>query len=153
MPDDGSASSTAAWPTPRFYFEVTWGDDTVMHFQEVSGLDAESQVIEYRSGNSPQFSAIKMPGLKKFSDVTLKKGTFRHGPQLLAWINEIKMNTAQRKSVTIRLLDEAGAPTMVWTLSNAWPTKVSGTDLKATGDAGAVETMVVAHEGITLANA
>jgi phage tail-like protein len=63
---------------PRFRFEVRW-DSAVMHFQEVSGLDAEAQPIEYRHGDSPQFSAVKMPGLKKFSDVTMKKGVFR-GP-------------------------------------------------------------------------
>jgi phage tail-like protein len=55
--------------------------------------------------------------------------------------------------VTISLLDEAGAPTMVWTLANAWPTKITGTDLKAEGNEVAVETIVIAHEGLTIANA
>ena len=64
--------------------------------------------------------------------------------------NEIKMNNPQRKPVTISLLDEAGVPTMVWTLANAWPTKISGTDLKATGNEVAVETIVIAHEGLTI---
>ena len=69
------------------------------------------------------------------------------------WFNGIKMNTLQRVPVTISLLDEAGAPTMVWTLANAWPTKISGTDLKSTGNEVAVETIVIAHEGLTIANA
>jgi phage tail-like protein len=63
------------------------------------------------------------------------------------------MNTIKRKAVTISLLDEAGSPTMVWTLANAWPTKISGTDLKADGNEVAVETIVIAHEGLTIANA
>ena len=63
------------------------------------------------------------------------------------------MNTIKRKPVTIRLLDEAGAPTMVWTLANAWPTKITSTDLKSTGNEVAVETIVIAHEGLTIANA
>jgi phage tail-like protein len=54
--------------------------------------------------------------------------------------------------VVISLLDEAGKPTMVWTLSNAWPTKITGTDLKSDGNEVAVETIEIAHEGLTIAN-
>lgn len=151
MPDD-STSSGAVWPLPKFYFEVKW-DDTVMRFQEVSGLDVESQPIEYRHGDSPQFSIIKMPGIKKYSDVTMKKGVFKSDNQFWEWFNQIKMNTIQRKSVTISLLDEGGQPTMVWTLANAWPNKITGTDLKATGNEVAVETILFSHEGLTVNSA
>ncbi len=132
MADDGSAQSTNIWPLPKFRFEVKW-DSTMMHFQEVSGLDVEAQPITYRHGDSALFSTNKMPGLKKF--------------------NEIKMNTIKRKPVTISLLDESGAPTMVWTLANAYPIKVTGTDLNAQGNEVAVETIVLSHEGLTIANA
>jgi phage tail-like protein len=148
MPEDGSTQSSAAWPLPKFTFEVKW-DNVVMRFQEVSGLDAEAQPIEYRHGNGPQFSAIKMPGLKKFSDVTMKKGVFKNDNKVWDWFNQFK-TTGQRKTVTISLLDEGGQPTMVWTLANAWPNKISGTDLKATGDDVAVETIVFSHEGLTI---
>lgn len=63
------------------------------------------------------------------------------------------MNTIKRVPVTISLLDEAGAPTMVWTLANAWPTKITGTDLKADGNEVAIESIEIAHEGITIDNA
>jgi phage tail-like protein len=149
--DNGSAQSITLWPLPKFYFEVKW-DSAVMHFQEVTGLDVEAQPLEYRNGDSPQFSVIKMPGLKKFSDVTLKKGVFKSDNKFWDWFNEIKMNTIKRKPVMISLLDEAGAPTMVWTLTNAWPSKISGTDLKAEGNEVAVETIVICHEGLTIAN-
>lgn len=152
MADDGSAQSTTVWPTPKFRFEVKW-DAAVMHFQEVSGLDVGSQPIEYRHGDSPQFSVIKMPGIKKTSDVTLKKGVFKSDNKFWDWFNEIKTNTVKRKSVTISLLDEAGAPVMVWTLANAWPNKVSGTDLKSSGNEVAVETIVISHEGLTITKA
>lgn len=152
MADDGSAQSTTLWPLAKFTFEVKW-DDAVMRFQEVSGLDVQAQPIEYRHGNSPQFSVIKMPGIKKYSDVTMKKGVFKNDNQILDWFNQTKMNTIKRKSVTISLLDEGGAPTMVWTLANAWPTKITGTDLKSQNNEVAVETIVFAHEGLTIANA
>ena len=151
MADDGSAQSTTVWPIPKFYFEVKW-DAEVMSFQEVSGLDLEAQPIEYRHGDSPEFSTIKMPGIKKSGNVTMKKGVFKSDNMFWDWFNEIKMNTIKRKPVTISLLDEAGAPTMVWTLANAWPTKITGTDLKSDGNEVAIESIEIAHEGITISN-
>ncbi|HWK57457.1 MAG TPA: phage tail protein [Parapedobacter sp.] len=139
------------WPLPKFYFQVKIADQEVS-FQEVSGLDIEAQVIEYRHGNSKEFSTIKMPGIKKSSNVTLKKGVFKGDNTFWDWFNAIKMNTIERKTVVINLLDEEGNPTMSWTLNNAWPTKVTGTDLKSDGNEVAVETLEVAHEGITIAN-
>jgi phage tail-like protein len=150
MTDDGHNPSGGDWPLPKFRFQVEMGGE-VMTFQEVSGLDTEAQPIEYRAGQSPTFSALKMPGLKKYSDVTLKRGVFKSDGKFWDWFNGIKMNTATRFPVTITLLDEAGSPTMAWTLANAWPTKISGTDLESTGTDVAVETLVLAHEGLTIA--
>lgn len=153
MADDGSAQTSNAqlWPLPKFYFEVKWDSD-VMSFQEVSGLDVESQPIEYRSGDSPVHSVINMPGLKKYGNITMKKGTFAKDNKFWDWFNQIKLNTIKRIPITISLLDETGSPTMVWTVNNAWPTKITGTDLKADGNEVAVETIEIAHEGITIAN-
>jgi phage tail-like protein len=124
-----------------------------MSFQEVSGLDTEAQVIEYRHGDSPEFSTIKMPGLKKSGNVTMKKGVFKSDNKFWDWYAQIKMNTIKRIPVTISLLDETGSPTMVWTLANAFPTKISSTDLKAEGNEVAIETIELAHEGVTIENA
>ncbi|OGB25273.1 MAG: phage tail protein [Burkholderiales bacterium RIFCSPLOWO2_02_FULL_57_36] len=151
MADDGSKQSTAVWPLPKFYFQVKW-DSQVMSFQEVSGLDIQSEEIKYRHGDSPEFSVIKMPGLKKVGNVTMKKGVFKSDNKFWDWFNQIKMNTIKRVPVTISLLDEAGAPTMVWTLANAWPTKITGTDLKAEGNEASIETIEIVHEGLTISN-
>ena len=151
MADDGSAQSTTVWPLPKFRFSVKW-DAAEMHFQEVSGLDVEAQPIEYRHGDSPAFSVIKMPGMKKYSDVTMKKGVFKSDNKFWEWFKQIEMNTIKRVPVTIALLDEAGGNTMVWTLANAWPTKITGTDLKSQGNEVAVETIEIAHEGLTVDN-
>jgi len=149
MADDGSAQSTTVWPLPKFYFQVKWGDQE-MSFQEVSGLDMEAQPIEYRHGDSKVFSVIKMPGIKKTGNVTMKKGVFKSDNKFWDWFSQIKMNTIKRLPVTISLLDEGGAPTMVWTLANAWPTKITGTDLKSDGNEVAVESIEIAHEGLEI---
>ncbi len=151
MADDGSAQATNVWPMPKFHFEVKW-DSEMMSFQEVSGLDVEAQPIEYRHGDSSDFSTVKMPGIKKTGNVTMKKGVFKSDNKFWDWYSQIKMNTIKRVPVTISLLDEGGAPTMVWVLANAWPTKITGTDLKSDGNEVAIETIEIAHEGITISN-
>ncbi len=151
MADDGSKQSPNLWPIPKFYFKVDL-DGIGNAFQEASGLNVESAPIEYRDGNSKNFSPVKMPGLKKFGNITLKKGVFKSDNKFWDWFNLIKMNTIARKPLTISLLDEAGSPTMVWKLQNAWPTKITGTDLKSTGNEVAVETIEIAHEGLTIEN-
>jgi phage tail-like protein len=139
------------WPLPKFYFTVALGDNTAVSFQEVDGLDSETQVIEYRHGNSPVFYPIKMPGLGKVGNVTLRKGIFVNDATFWNWYNEIKLNTIARRTVIISLLDETATPKMTWTLNNAWPTKITGTDLKSEGNEVAVESVEVAYETLVVA--
>ena len=131
------------WPLPKFYFSVDIGDFTDLPFQEVSGLDIETEAVEYRHGNSPAFSAIKMPGMLKYADVTLKKGVFTDDI-----ISSISLNTFTRVTVVIRLLNESGDTEFTWQLNNAFPLKVTPTDLNSTASEAAIETIVFAHEGL-----
>jgi len=139
------------WPTPKFQFEVII-DGQRASFTEVTGLNAETQVIEYRAGNSNVFSTVKMPGIQKFGNVTLKKGVFKSDSAVWNWLNPVKLNSVQRKTVVINLLDEAGGLTMSWTLSNAFPSKITTTDMKADGNEVAIEAIELTHEGLTIAN-
>ncbi|MBK8251178.1 MAG: phage tail protein [Polyangiaceae bacterium] len=139
------------YPLPKFYFSVQLGDDTSVSFQEVTGLETETKVIEYRHGNSNIFYPLKMPGLGRVGNVTMRKGIFVKDARFWAWYNEIKMNTIARRTVVVSLLDETGAPKMVWTLNNAWPTKLTGTDLKSEGNEVAIESLEIAFETMTVA--
>ncbi len=138
------------WPLPKFYFSVT-GIPGNPVFQEVTGLETEVQVIEYRAGNSPIFASIKMPGLAKVGNVTMKKGIFVTDKLLWTWFNSIKMNTIARVTVVVNLMDEGGKPQMIWTLNNAFPVKLTGTDLKSDGNEVAVESIEMAFETMTVA--
>ncbi len=141
----------ANWPLPKFYFSVIIGGETVS-FQEVSGLDVENQTIEYRHGNSPVFKAVKMPGMQKLGNVTLKRGVFTKDNKFWDWYSKIEMNTIEREFVQIQLLDQSGNPTMTWTLDNAFPVKVSGIDLQEEGNDVAVETIEIAYEKLSVSN-
>jgi phage tail-like protein len=139
------------WPLPKFYFSVQLGDDNSVTFSEVNGLETETKVIEYRHGNNPIFYPIKMPGLGHVGNVTMRKGIFVNDSKFWDWYDEIKMNTIKRRTVVISLLDETGTPKMTWTLNNAWPTKITGTDLKSEGNEVAIESLEVAFETLTIA--
>ena len=134
-------------PLPKFYFSVQLGDDKDVTFQEMTGLQAETKAIEYRHGNSPIFSPIKMPGLSSAGNVTMKKGIFAKDTRFFAWSLDVKKRESfKRRVVVINLLDEDGRPKMTWTLNNAWPTKVTGTDLKSDGNEVTVESIEIAFE-------
>jgi len=145
VPDKEQSKTT--WPMVKFQFSVKIGDMEAI-FQEVTGLNAEMQEIEYRKGNSKEFSPIKMPGIKKFGNVTLKKGIFKGDKEFWALYEAVKMNTAEARTITISLLDETNKVAMSWTLTNAFPSKISSTDMKADGNEVAIETMELAHEGL-----
>lgn len=147
--DDGSKQSQATWPMVKFSFQVKW-DSAELVFQEVTGLSSETQVIEYRGGNSKVYSTVKMPGLQKFSNVTLKKGVFKGDKALWDKYSAITMNTYKRSSITISLLDETNEVAMTWTLTNAFPTKITVTDMKADSNEVAVESIELAYEGLKL---
>lgn len=151
MVDDGAPQSPSVWPKPKFHFVVTF-DDVEMQFAEVSGLDVETQSLEYRAGNAPVFSTLKMPGMVKTPNITMKRGVFVNGSGIWDWFGQIQMNTISRKALTISLMDENGKPTMVWQVQNAFPVKVTGTDLKAEGNEIAIESIEFAHEGLTIIN-
>ena len=155
MADDGSAQSTTVWPLPAFHFLVTLGTTDALKgaFSEVTGLNSETQVIEYRHGNSQIYSTIKMPGITKVGNVTLKRGIFIKDNTFWNWYGSIQQNIIKRVNVVIALIDEKNATTMQWTLNNAWPTKITGADLKSDGNEVAVHTIELAFETLAITNA
>jgi phage tail-like protein len=137
------------YPLPAFHFRVEWGG-TNLGFTEVSGLNVETQVIEYRDGLSPDYSTIKMPGMQKYGNITLKRGVVQGDNEMFQWWNTVQMNKIERRDITISLLNEKHEPVVVWKVRNAFPVKVDGGALKATGNEVSIETLEVAHEGITV---
>jgi phage tail-like protein len=141
----------ASYPIPVFHFRVEWGGKNI-GFSEAAGLTQELQVIEYRDGSSPDYSTIKMPGLHKYNNITLKRGISKGDNEFFKWLNTVKLNTIERRDVTISLLNESHEPVMVWKAHNAFPVKVEGPGLKASGNEVAIESIEIAHEGLVLQN-
>lgn len=146
----------ADYPLPKFYFKVDWGG-TQIGFTEVSGLDVETEMIEFRYGSSKKFSKTRQPGLQKYSNITLKRGTFKSNDDFYTWWKETvkfeegnKTGSIYRRTITISLLDETGKDIVIWKVQNAWPIKVQSTDLKADGNDIAIESIELVHEGLEI---
>jgi phage tail-like protein len=121
-------------------------------FSEVSGLNAEVTIAEYRNGNAKTNYVTKVPAIIKAGDVTLKRGVI--GAQnLYEWLQQARSgDLAAKKTVEIKLLDENPAnqtPVITWKLIHAMPIKWTGPTLTAKGGTDvAVEELVLAVEHI-----
>lgn len=155
----------SGYPIPKFYFsaskpEAEFNSNTEIGFTEVSGLDYQIDLIEYRDGRDPNFSKIKMPGMRKFSNVTLKKGIIQGfkdaNSDFYSWIADggsdgtVRKRSGYRKQVTLTLKDEEGTDVVAWKLYGAFPLKVAFTDLKADSNEVAVDSLELAIEDMTV---
>lgn len=136
-----------AYPHGKFRYMVEVDGMELGGFSEVSGFDASIDVIEYREGDKVQ-TPMKIPGLKKYGNITLKQGV-ADKDALYKWMETGFEKDVDRKTVTITLLDINGDPAASWQVINAWPTKYTAPDFNATSSEVAIETLELAHEGMT----
>jgi phage tail-like protein len=125
---------------------------TTSAFSEVSGLEVSIEVVEYRQGNSAGLAEQKLPGLHRYSNLTLKRG-FTADLSLWNWFNGIVNGNLVRKEIGIILLDAAENPVLSWRVHNAWPSRWTGPVLNAHTNDVAIESLEIVHEGIDLAPA
>jgi phage tail-like protein len=138
-------ASTRVDPYKNFNFRVEIDGIAVAGFSECGGLSSEVDVIEYREG---QDGAVrKLPGLTRFSDITLKRGITR-SDELQNWFRNILNGQADRRSGAIVLLDDQKNDVVRWNFVGAFPRKLEGPHLKAQGNDVAIETIELAVEGL-----
>lgn len=151
-----------AYPLTKMNFLVTVADVGTAAFTEVSGIEATVDMTEFRQGNSGSLSTIKIPGLVKHGNITLKFGYTESNEftkWVEGWVNPQRAEATVRKNVTIELIDiRQAAPTAditeskgtsaprLWVLTNAWVAKYSGSDLNATSTEVAFESIELAYE-------
>ena len=136
-------------PYKGFNFLVEIDGISVAAFCEVSGLASETAVIEYRNGSDRANTVRKLPGLTKYANIVLKRGVTQD-TQLWQWRKAIEQGTPDRRSGAIVLLDDERSPVRRWRFSEGWITKFEGPDLNAKGNDVAIETIEIAHEGLTI---
>jgi len=136
-------------PYGAFNFRVQIGDWPVGGFSEVSGLGIEIVYADYRNGNDNVNAVRKIPGLHKFTDVTLKRGIVG-ATDLYQWLIGVANGTAAPLEIAIYLLEDAHNEVLSWILQRAQPRKWSGPHLVgAAAGTIAIEELVLVHEGLT----
>jgi len=148
------ADGTRNDPYGQFNFQVEIDGVGKFGFSEVSGLTTDTNIIEYREGNEVadgESTTRKLPGLIKYNNIVLKRG-FTKDPAAYNWrLKVIQGKTsAARTSGSITLLDEARSPVLRWTFRQGWPSKWEGPALNGKTSEVAIESMEIAHEGLTM---
>jgi phage tail-like protein len=131
---------------PNFNFLVEIDGIARAGFQQCSGFDSTTDVIEYREGGL-NITPHKFPGMTKHSNIVLKWGitTDRALPD---WHGRIAKGDIERKNGSIVLMDRRGQEVARWNFVRAWPTKYDGPDLNAEGNDVGIETLELVHEGL-----
>jgi phage tail-like protein len=135
-------------PFPSFNFLVVIDGVTTAGFSECSGISMQTDPIEYRNGNEEP-TVRKLPGLKKFGNITLKRG-FTKGKELWEWRKTVLDGKTKRCSGSITLLNESRQPVVRWTLSEAWASKLDGPGFNAKNNEVAIETLEIVVEGVVV---
>jgi phage tail-like protein len=142
-------------PYSEFNFLVDIGDGNTdgpsAGFQEVSAISMEVTVTEYRNGNSKENSTIKITGINKATDVTMKRGVIG-ALNLYAWLNDIRNgNQKALRTVTIQLQSEDHTEVVqTWKLLRARIVKHSSGPFNAKGNDVAMEEIVLAYERLEM---
>jgi phage tail-like protein len=133
-------------PYKAFNFRVEIDGVAVAAFSEVSGLESETEVIEYRTGTERN-TVRKLPGLTKHANIVLRRG-ITQDTELWNWRKAVADGQVDRRNGSIVLLDEDRSEVLRWNFVNGWISKWLGPTLNAEGNEVAIETIEIAHEGL-----
>jgi phage tail-like protein len=142
-------------PYVQFNFLVDLGDGVtegpLAGFQELSGIGMEVTVSEYRTGNAKENSVMKITGMNKSTDVTMKRGVIG-ALDLYSWLNDIRNgNQNALRTVTIQLQNEDHSQVVqTWKLLRARIVKHTSGPFNAKGSDVAIEEIVLAYERLEL---
>ncbi|WP_043390096.1 phage tail protein [Mycobacterium sp. PDNC021] len=142
-------TATREDPYRAYNFIVEIDSVAVAGFSEVGGLSGDGDVVEYREGTDLPLTVRKMPGLRKYANITLKRG-YTTSRVLWQWRLNVINGNVERHNGAVVLLDEQRTRVAEWQFENAWVVKYEGPALNAKGNEVAVETLELAHEGLRL---
>ncbi len=136
-------------PLLAFNFLVELGGLIVAGFSEVSGLDAEVQIEEYREGGQNEF-VHRLPGPARYpSNLVLRHG-LSDLEVLWRWQTSVLRGIVSRQHASVVLLGTDGEPRWRWNFRDAYPVRWAGPDLRASGGEVAIESLELVHNGLDL---
>jgi phage tail-like protein len=138
-------------PLPAFFFSVEISGQNVGFFKSVGGLQIETEVVEYREGGDGGGTIHKLAGDTRYANIRLTRG-FTGDRFLYDWFVATKKPNPTRVNGRIIMFNNHGTQVAAWTFVNGFPVKWEGPDLDASTNEVAIESIEIAHEGLTLSN-
>lgn len=136
-------------PYRSFNFSLEIEGVPLGSFAEASGLTAEGDAVDYREGADRQNNVRKLMGLRKYTNITLKRG-YTQDRSLWRWYLNIVNGEVDRRNVTIVLQNEKHEAVLRWHAEAAWVNKIEAPAFKASGNEVAMESVELVHEGLVL---
>jgi phage tail-like protein len=137
------------YPLPKFHNLVDW-DGTKIRFMEITSLTDKGEVIDFRNADRKDFSKIKMPGLRKFSNITLKRGKIEDDKKFEDWLDEISNDKDKKRNLVFELFNESNELLITLKVRRAFPVKITAPDLKSEGNEVDIESIEITHGGLRL---
>jgi phage tail-like protein len=134
-------------PYKVFRFVVEINNIRVGGFSEITGLEVRTEVDEYREGGLNDY-VHKIAKETRYPNLTLKRG-ITDKTNLWDWHQRVVLGDVERKQVSVVVLDETGKEKWRFIFNEAYPVKWNGTDLNASGNTVFVESVELAHHGMT----
>ena len=138
-------------PFQQFNFLVEIDGVARAGFTECSGLTTDTDAIDYREGSDRTLNVRKLSGLRKYTNIVLKRG-YTNDKSLWEWRKKIINGLTERRSAEIILLDEARTEVVRWRIREAWISKWDSGPFNAKTNDVAIETIEMVHEGLELVN-
>jgi phage tail-like protein len=136
-------------PFRNFNFRLEIDNLPVAAFSDVSGLTTEGDSVDYRTGVDIPLTPRKLPGLRRYGPITLKRGMVNDA-SLWDWYATISTGGKDRRNGSVILMDEQRNDVLRWNFENAWPNKIEGPSLTAKGNEVGVESVQLIVESIVL---
>jgi phage tail-like protein len=144
------ATAARVDPLRGYCFRVEIDQIQVAAFRECGGLTLTTDAVDYREGADPPLSVRKLTGLRKYTNLTLKRG-YTNNEDLWNWYKNIINGVTDRRSGAIVLQNEEHQDQLRWNFENGWICKWEGPALNATSNDVAIESIEICHEGVVLA--
>lgn len=146
MSADNQATIAEIYPLVSHRFKVKLGTGKLEgRFSSVSGLEEGVELVKYQDGLGGRY---QQPGQRGFPTVTLKRGIVPKQGELYDWMSNVALGQYDKQDVEISLLDAKDHVKLTWTVENAFPTRLTGPSLDATGNEVAFEEITLAGDGI-----
>jgi phage tail-like protein len=149
------AEMKASYPRPASSYIVNFGKNSIS-VSEVTGVNIQYEMTTYKESQTDSGKigprVFYMPAQAGAVTITLKKAVIPEISKVAFydWIDSIRLNQVDKQDVTISLYSVDGEPEVVWTIYDAFPTKLEAPGFNASSNDPAIETIELKGTSVSI---